>query len=94
MKNYTVLIDHLVALLKLKNDAALAAVLGVARPVISKLRAGTLLLGATLIVRINQASEMSVADIRAMAAVLTKGDVMDNLAAAAVRGVAKRSAAA
>lgn len=61
------LLDHLIELGGLKNDAALARILEVAPPVLSKLRHGTLPLGASLIIRAHEAFEVSIADIKFIA---------------------------
>jgi len=61
------LLDHLIELGSLKNDAALCRVLQVAPPVISKLRHGTLPLGASLIIRAHEAFEISISDIKFIA---------------------------
>ena len=67
MKNCAALLDHLIELLKLKNDAALARALEFEPTVISKLRTGKLPLGATAILRMHEVSNMSIADIKYMA---------------------------
>lgn len=48
------LLDYVIAALSLKNDAALARQLGVAPPVISKLRHGTLPVGATILISMHE----------------------------------------
>lgn len=58
------LLNHLIADRRLKNDAALARALGRAAPVISKLRAGALQLGATLLLVIHEEFGISVADLK------------------------------
>lgn len=58
------LIDHLLAELGLKNDAALARRLEVAPPVISKLRAGRLPLGASMLLRMHEESGIAFKELR------------------------------
>ena len=60
------LLDHLLGILGLKNDAALARVLDCDAPVVSLWRHRRRPLGAVYIIRIHEASGMSVADIKAM----------------------------
>ena len=63
-----VLFDTIIADRGYKNDAELARVLSVAPPVISKVRAGKMNVGATLILRIHETLEYPVKDIRSMIA--------------------------
>jgi hypothetical protein len=58
------LFDHLIAVHKLKNDAELARKLDVAAPVISKMRKGTIQLGATLTLNIHETFLLPVVQIR------------------------------
>jgi len=58
------LLDALIKKLKLKNDAALARELDVTAPVISKIRHRTLRVGATMLVRMHEASELTVQELR------------------------------
>lgn len=58
------LLDQLLADNKLKNDAALARELGVAPPVVSKLRHGRLAVGPTLILMIHEKFGVAVKSIR------------------------------
>lgn len=62
MNDYTPngLLNMLIEIGKLKNDAALARMLEVAPPVISKIRHGTLKFGASLIIRAHLVSGMEV----------------------------------
>lgn len=60
------LLDQLLAHLSLKNDAALARILEVAPPVISKIRHGKLPVGASLLVRMHEVSEISIRDLRSL----------------------------
>lgn len=62
----TVLIESLKKLFDLKNDAALSRALGVAPPVISKLRNGRLPIGPTLLIKIHDAFDMPIKAIRAL----------------------------
>lgn len=58
------LLDTLIGKLQLKNDAALARVLEVAPPVISKIRHCKLPVGASLLVRMNEVTDLSIRDLR------------------------------
>lgn len=58
------LFDLLLGKLQLKNDAALARVLEVAPPQISKVRHGKLPVGASLLIRMHEVSEISIRDLR------------------------------
>ncbi len=57
-------IDEIRKILQVKNDAALGRVLDVPPPVISKIRHGRLEIGPTLLVRIHEATELSIHEIR------------------------------
>jgi len=57
------LLNHIMAQLKLKNDAALSRVLEVAPPVISKIRHQRLAIGPALKIRILEKMEISVHEI-------------------------------
>ncbi len=48
----------------LKNDAALARALQVAPPVISRIRHRKLAIGASLLLRMHEVSDISIADLR------------------------------
>lgn len=61
------LLDHLTEQGRLKNDAALSRKLELAPPVISKLRHDHRTLGASLIIRMHEAFDISIADIKALA---------------------------
>lgn len=50
----------------LKNDAQLSRVLGVAPPVISKIRMGVLKVGASMVVRILEETDFSINQIKAI----------------------------
>jgi hypothetical protein len=58
------LLDTLKNILHLKNDAALSRTLEVAPPVISKIRHHRLPVSASLLIRIHEATELSVADLQ------------------------------
>lgn len=58
------LLDTLTANLRLKNDAALARLLEVAPPVISKIRHLRLPVGASLLIRMHEVSDLSIRDLR------------------------------
>lgn len=58
------LLDTLLENLRLKNDAALSRALEVAPPVISKIRHHRLPVGASLLIRMHEVSELSIRDLR------------------------------
>lgn len=60
------LLDGLISMLKLKNDAALARALEVAPPVISKIRHRRLPVGASLLIRMYEISDLSIGELRAL----------------------------
>ena len=60
------LLDTVIRRLGLKNDAALARCLEVAPPVISKTRNGQLAVGASMLLRLHEVTDISVKDLRAL----------------------------
>ena len=58
------LLDTLIELMQLKNDAALARMLEVAPPVISKIRHRRLPVGASLLIRMHEESGLTIGDLR------------------------------
>ncbi|HEX7643170.1 MAG TPA: hypothetical protein VF472_13275 [Burkholderiaceae bacterium] len=60
------LLDALINTLELKNDAALSRVLAVEAPVISKIRHGKLPIGGILLIRMHDASGLSIKELRAL----------------------------
>ena len=60
------LVDAVIARLGLKNDAALCRALEVAPPVISKIRHRRLAVGASLLIRMHEVSELSIKELRAL----------------------------
>ena len=60
------LLDALLARLELKNDAALSRALDVARPVLFSIRQRSLGVGAWLLLRMAEVSNLSVADLRSL----------------------------
>lgn len=60
------LFDELIKMLGLKNDAALARVLDVAPPVLSKMRHKNLPVGATLLIRMHEESGLEIKELRAL----------------------------
>lgn len=58
------LLDSLIEKLSLKNDAALSRALEVAPPVISKIRHRRLPVGASLLIRMHEVSDLSIRDLR------------------------------
>ena len=59
-------LDAIIDKLQLKNDAALSRALEVAPPVISKIRHGTLPIGATILLRMHDISDLSIRELRAL----------------------------
>lgn len=59
------LLDALIERLNLKNDAALGRALEVAAPVISNIRHRKLPVGASLLIRMHEISDVSITDLRA-----------------------------
>jgi hypothetical protein len=60
------LLDTLTERLGLKNDAALAIVLGILHPVMSNIRHRRLAVGPSLLIRMHEASGLSVRELRAL----------------------------
>lgn len=60
------LLDALIAHLNLKNDAALSNALHVARPILASIRQRSLGVGAWLLLRMSEISNLSIADLRQM----------------------------
>ena len=60
------LLDTLIDKLHLKNDAALSRVLEVAPPVISKIRHRRLPVGASLLIRMHEVSDLSIRELRTL----------------------------
>jgi hypothetical protein len=58
------LLDSLLERMKLKNDAALSRALEVAPPVISKIRHRRLPVGASLLIRMHEVSDLSIRELR------------------------------
>ena len=58
------LLDSLIARLSLKNDAALSRILEVAPPVISKIRHRRLPVGASLLIRMHEVSNLTIRELR------------------------------
>lgn len=58
------LLDTLISKLRLKNDAALCRALEVTPPVISKIRHKRLPIGASMLIRMHEVSEMSIRELR------------------------------
>lgn len=61
------LLDAVMAKLGLKNDAALAIALEVAPPVISKIRHGRLPVGATILIRMHELTDIAIRELKAIA---------------------------
>ena len=60
------LLDILIERLNLKNDAALSRALEVAPPVISKIRHRRLPVGASLLIRMHEVTDLSIAELRSL----------------------------
>jgi hypothetical protein len=58
------LLDSLIEVVGLKNDAALSRALAVEAPVISKIRHGKLPVGGILLIRMHEISQLSIKDLR------------------------------
>ena len=58
------LLDLLIDKLSIKNDAALSRALEVAPPVISKIRHRRLPIGASLLIRMHEVSDLSICELR------------------------------
>lgn len=58
------LLDTLIERLRIKNDAALSRALEVAPPVISKIRHNRLPVGASLLIRMHEVSDLSIRELR------------------------------
>ena len=62
----TRLLDAVIEKLRLKNDRALCRVLGVAPPVISKIRHRRIPVGAGLLIRMHEESGMSIRELKSL----------------------------
>ena len=60
------LLDSLLDALHLKNDAALSKALEVAPPVLSKIRHRRLPVGASMLIRMHEVSNLSIRDLRVL----------------------------
>jgi hypothetical protein len=60
------LLASLIGKLKLKNDAALSRALEVAPPVISKIRHRRLPVGASLLIRMHEVTDLSIKELRTL----------------------------
>jgi hypothetical protein len=60
------LLASIIGKLKLKNDAALSRALEVAPPVISKIRHRRLPVGASLLIRMHEVTDLSIAELRSL----------------------------
>lgn len=58
------LLDTLIEKLSLKNDAALSRALEVAPPVLSKIRHRRLPVGASILIRMHEVSDLSIRELR------------------------------
>ena len=62
--NANALLDAMLHQLGLKNDAALSRRLGVAPPVISRIRSGKLSVGASMLIRLHEESGLTIRELR------------------------------
>lgn len=60
------LLDTLIRKLHLKNDASLSRTLEVAPPVISKIRHRKLAIGASILIRMHEVSNLSIKELRGL----------------------------
>lgn len=60
------LLDETLKLLSLQTDVALAHRLKIAPPVLSKIRHFTLPVGATLLIRLHEETQLSIRDLRSL----------------------------
>ena len=60
------LLDALIKKLSLKNDAALSRALEIAPPVISKIRHRRLPVGASLLIRMHEITDLSITELRTL----------------------------
>jgi plasmid maintenance system antidote protein VapI len=67
--NAAYMLDVVISNQNLKNDAALARALKVAAPVISKVRNNVLPVGATLLVKLHEATGMTTKEIKTLAGI-------------------------
>lgn len=67
------LLDSLITILDLKNDAALSRALDIAPPVISKIRHRRLAVGPSILIQMHEASDLTIRELRAM-----MGDFREN----------------
>ncbi len=75
--------------LKLKNDATLSRALEVAPPIISKIRHRHLSVGASMLIRMHEVTDMSVAELRELL-----GDRRGKYRISAIQGKPKDGAVA
>lgn len=61
------LLDAMIARLKLKNDLALARLLGMTPPSLSKIRNGQVSVSSNVLVRMHEVSDIPIRDLRALA---------------------------
>ena len=62
------LLDTMLQILKLPTDAALARKIGVNPPVISKIRGRTLPVGATMLIKLHEATDMPIRELKSLRA--------------------------
>lgn len=81
------LLDALIERLNLKNDAALARKLEVAPPVISKIRHGRLPVGASMLIRMHEETNLNIKELREL-----MGDRRNRMRISNVDGMPKNGA--
>ncbi len=60
------LLDAIIDIKRLKNDAALCRLLGVTPPLISKIRNGRLPIGPALLLRMHEETDLPIRELRAL----------------------------
>ncbi len=81
-------LDAVISKCALKNDAALSRALEVAPPIISKIRHRRLPVGASMLIRLHEVSDLSVAELRELL-----GDRRQKYRLSAVQGKPKQGSA-
>ena len=60
------LLNEIKRKLRLKNDAALARILDVAPPIVSKIRKRRLAVGGIILIRMHEVTQLSIKDLRSL----------------------------
>lgn len=64
--NPDALLNHVTQLLNLRNDAGLAKALGVSPPVLSKIRHRRMEVGAAMLIRLHETTDLSIRELRTL----------------------------